>query len=53
MIEKAVYRYKPDGLLRYFVKSDAQALKVEVGGLGLTPSLPQGRLYFISPLHLH
>lgn len=41
------------GLLRYFVKTDASSLKVEVGGLGLTPSLPQGRLYFISPLHLH
>jgi protease-4 len=41
------------GLLRYFVKSDAQSLKVEVGGLELAPHLPQGRLYFISPLHLH
>ncbi|HTH48628.1 MAG TPA: signal peptide peptidase SppA [Candidatus Limnocylindria bacterium] len=49
------YRMPPSfgGLLRYFVKSDASSLKVEVGGLGLTPSLPQGRLYFISPLHLH
>ncbi len=41
------------GLLRYFVKSDAHSLKVEVGGLELAPHLPQGRLYFISPLHLH
>ena len=41
------------GFLRFFARSDVRALKVEVGGLNLVPSLPQGRLYFISPLHLH
>lgn len=41
------------GFLRFFTRSDVRALKVEVGGLNLVPSLPQGRLYFISPLHLH
>ena len=40
-------------MLRLFGRSDVQSLKVEVGGLDFTSHLPQGRLYFISPLHLH
>jgi protease IV len=40
-------------LLHFFGRTDAQSLKVEVGGLDLTAHLPQGRLYFLSPLHLH
>ncbi len=41
------------GLSRLFAKSDARALKVEIGGLEMMPHLAPGRLYFMSPLHLH
>ncbi len=40
-------------LLRLIGKSDARAMQVNVGGVDLVPKLPQGRLYFMSPLHLH
>ena len=40
-------------LLRLIGKSDARALQVNLGGVDLMPKLPQGRLYFMSPLHLH
>ena len=40
-------------LLRLIGKSDAPAMQVNVGGVDLVPRLPQGRLYFMSPLHLH
>ena len=39
-------------MFRFFGRSDAHSVKVELGGLDLAPRLPQGRLYFISPLHL-
>lgn len=38
---------------RLFGKTDVKTVRVEMGGLDLAPRLPQGRLYFISPLHLH
>lgn len=41
------------GLSRFFAKSDARALKVEIGGFEMMPHLAPGRLYFMSPLHLH
>lgn len=41
------------GLSRLFAKSDARALKVEIGGFEMMPHLLPGRLYFMSPLHLH
>lgn len=40
-------------LLRFFSKSDAHAMKVEIGGLEMMPHLAPGRLYFMSPLHIH
>lgn len=40
-------------LLRFFGKSEARTVRVDVAGLDLVPRLPQGRLYFLSPLHLH
>jgi protease-4 len=40
-------------LLRLLGKTDASRVKVELDGLNLFPSLPSGRLYFISPLHVH
>lgn len=38
---------------RFFGKAPDNTVRVEVGGLDLTSRLPQGRLYFLSPLHLH
>jgi protease-4 len=40
-------------LLRLLGKTENRALQVNVGGIDLSPRLPQGRLYFMSPLHLH
>jgi len=40
-------------LLRFFGKAEAKTVRVDVAGLDLVPRLPQGRLYFLSPLHLH
>ncbi|MEI6355836.1 MAG: signal peptide peptidase SppA [Verrucomicrobiota bacterium] len=42
-------------LFRWFGKTDARAqdIRVDLGGFGLQPRLPQGRLYFISPVHVH
>jgi len=42
-------------LFRLFGKTDARAqeIRVDLGGFGLQPRLPQGRLYFISPVHVH
>jgi protease-4 len=40
-------------LLRLLGKSDAKSMQVNLGGVDLVPKLPQGRLYFLSSLHLH
>ncbi len=40
-------------LFSLFGQAKSQTMKVEIGGLDLSPKLQQGRLYFISPLHLH
>lgn len=40
-------------LFSFFGQAKAQTLKVEIGGVNLSSSLRPGRLYFISPLHLH
>lgn len=40
-------------LLRLLGKSDAKSMQVNLGGVDLVPKLPQGRLYFMSSLHLH
>jgi protease-4 len=40
-------------LLRLLGKTENRAFQVNVGGIDLSPRLPQGRLYFMSPLHLH
>jgi protease-4 len=38
---------------RFFGKSEVQTLRLEIGGLDFSSKLRQGRLYFMSPLHLH
>lgn len=40
-------------LLRLLGKTESRTMQVNVGGVDLMPKLPQGRLYFMSPLHLH
>lgn len=40
-------------LFPFLGQSKAQTMRVEIGGLDFAPKLRQGRLYFISPLHLH
>lgn len=40
-------------LFRLFGKTNVRAVDVRIGGLDLSSSLAPGRLYFISPLHVH
>lgn len=44
--------YKFPGLFSLLGQSRAQSLKLDLG-LPLQSTLPQGRLYFMSPVHLH
>ncbi len=40
-------------LLRLFGKTDAHAVKLDIGGLELMPRIAPGRLYFMSPVYVH
>ncbi|MFO1460652.1 MAG: signal peptide peptidase SppA [Verrucomicrobiota bacterium] len=49
------YQSRPhiSDLLRLLGKSEVDRIQVDVGGFNPLAKLPQGRLYFLSPIHLH